>query len=72
VDSTAIQNNFGKYLDLASTEEILITKNGRPVSRLLGENTVVSFLSERLLGIFPSDVNEDSTKNEKLKRPRSL
>ncbi len=34
VTSTEIQNNFGKYLQLAAGEEIVITKNGRAVAKL--------------------------------------
>ena len=43
VNSMEIQNNFGKYLDLAARQEIVITKNGMPVARLLGMKETVSF-----------------------------
>ena len=32
---TDVENNFEKYLDLASGQKIVITKNGIPVARLL-------------------------------------
>ena len=34
VTTSEIQNNFGKYLKLSENEEIIITKNGKAVSRL--------------------------------------
>ena len=34
VNSTEVQNNFGKYLMLSASEDIIITRNGLPVSRL--------------------------------------
>lgn len=34
VNSTEIQNNFGKYLMLAAKEDVIITRNGREVARL--------------------------------------
>lgn len=34
VNSTEIQNNFGKYLNLAAKEDIIITKNGRKIAVL--------------------------------------
>ncbi|NMB11760.1 MAG: type II toxin-antitoxin system Phd/YefM family antitoxin [Firmicutes bacterium] len=39
VSSTEVQNNFGKYLMLALTGDIIITRNGMPVAKLsaLGE-----------------------------------
>ena len=68
VNSTEIQNNFGKYLDLAADQEIVITKNGLPVARLLGMKETVSFLTDRLVGLIPSDVDEAATKHERLER----
>jgi prevent-host-death family protein len=68
VNSTEIQNNFGKYLDIASGQEVIITKNGLPVARLLGMKGTVSFLSDRLVGIIPRDVDEDEVKSERLAR----
>ena len=68
INSTEIQNNFGKYLDLAAGQEIVITRNGLPVARLLGMKETVSFLTDRLVGLIPSDVDEDAVKRERLER----
>ncbi|NLW55216.1 MAG: type II toxin-antitoxin system Phd/YefM family antitoxin [Firmicutes bacterium] len=35
ITSTEVQNNFGKYLRLAEQEDIIITKNGKKVARLV-------------------------------------
>ena len=68
VNSTEIQNNFGKYLELASGQEIVITKNGTAVARLIGIEIQKKPLSEQLRGIIPSDVDEKSIKAEMLSR----
>ena len=68
VKSTDVQNNFGKYLEIASGQEIVITKNGLPVARLLGMRDTISFLSDRLVGIVPVNVDEDEAKSERLAR----
>lgn len=34
VNSTELQNNFGKYLMLAAQEDIIITRNGTPIAKL--------------------------------------
>ena len=68
VKSTDIQNNFGKYLEIASGQEVVITKNGLPVARLLGMKDTISFLSDRLVGVIPSNVNENEAKSERLAR----
>ncbi|NMB24506.1 MAG: type II toxin-antitoxin system Phd/YefM family antitoxin [Firmicutes bacterium] len=36
INSTEMQNNFGKYLMLAANEDIIITRNGAPVAKLVG------------------------------------
>jgi prevent-host-death family protein len=68
VNSTDMQNNFGKYLELAASEEIVITKKGLPVARLLGMEETVSFLSDRLVGLVSRDVDEKAAKKERLIR----
>ena len=68
VKSTDIQNNFGKYLEIASEREVVITKNGLPVARLLGMKDTISFLSDRLVGVIPTNVNENEAKSERLAR----
>ena len=66
VTSTEMQNNFGKYLEIASSGEVIITKNGVPVARLLGVKDTVTFLSDRLVGLIPNNLDEDSAKAERL------
>ncbi|MCL2867497.1 MAG: type II toxin-antitoxin system prevent-host-death family antitoxin [Clostridia bacterium] len=68
VKSTEVQNNFGKYLEMASGQEIVITKNGIPVARLLGMQDTLSFLADRLVGILPKNMDEDEAKAERLNR----
>lgn len=66
--STEVQNNFGKYLEIAAGQEVVITKNGLPVARLLGMKDTLSFLADRLVGIIPHDVDEDDAKLERLSK----
>jgi prevent-host-death family protein len=68
VNSTEIQNNFSKYLDLALGQEIVITKNGTAVARLIGMDAQNKSLSEQLRGIIPADVDEKSIRAEKMSR----
>lgn len=68
ISSTEAQNNFGKYLELSSDHEIIITKNGLPVARLLSTKAVNTFLADSLVGIVPKNVNEERIKSERLAR----
>jgi prevent-host-death family protein len=64
--SAEVQNDFSKYIDLASGQEIIITRDGLPVARLLGVKK--SFLTDRLIGIIPNNIDEDAVKAERLAR----
>ena len=35
VSSTEVQNNFGKYLRLAAKEDIIVTRNGVEIARMV-------------------------------------
>ncbi len=68
VSSTEVQNNFGRYLELSSGEEVIITKNGTAVARLIGIRLQEKSLSERLRGIIPADFDEGIVKDERMSR----
>ena len=68
VASTDVKNNFGKYLELASSQEIIITKNGSAVARLIGIKETASFLTDKLVGIVPGDADDKASKDERLAR----
>jgi len=53
VSSTEVQSDFGKYVELASEHEIIITQDG-------------PYLSDCLVGLVPVDVNEDLLKAERV------
>jgi len=63
-----VQGDLGKYVGLAANQEVIITDNGLPVARLLGVKEKTSFLSDRLVGLIPRDVDEGLAKSERLAR----
>ena len=47
--ATAMQNNFGRYLNLVmSGQEIIVTKNGKEVGRFIPKEAAVSYLTDSL------------------------
>ena len=51
--ATAMQNNFGRYLNLVmSGQEIIVTKNGKEVGRFIPKEAAVSYLTDSLTGIY--------------------
>ena len=68
VNMTDVENNLGKYLDLAAEYDIVIMRNGMEAARLIGIKTQNISISEKLRGIIPSDADERSIKNERMAR----
>ncbi len=49
-------------------QDIIITKNGVEVARLISKGKTVSFLSDSLVGVLSSDVDEKKARAERLAR----
>ena len=66
--ATAMQNNFGRYLNLVmSGQEILVTKNGKEVGRFIPKEAAVSYLTDSLTGILKEKNDLAKIKEEDLK-----
>ena len=67
VTATEMQNNFGKYLHLVMNGgEVVITRNGKEVGRVIPRKAVVSSLTDSLTGILSGDADLDQLKGERL------
>ena len=67
IGSTEFQNNVGLYLQKAATEDVIITRNGKEVARLIGAERKGSYLVDALSGLFPKETDADKAKAEYLK-----
>ena len=66
--ATEMQNNFGRYLAMVQEgSEIIVTKNGKEVGRLIPREKEVSYLTDSLAGILRSDTDIDKTREQSLK-----
>ncbi len=71
--ATEVQNNFGRFLKMVQEgQEIVIMKNGAEVARLISKGQTVSFLSDSLVGILSSDVDEKKARAERISRYENL
>lgn len=67
VTATEFKLNLGKYLDLVSSEDIWISKNGKTVAKLINPNvSAVDSLSGLLKGRVPEDTDRHSIREERL------
>lgn len=66
ITATEFKSNMGKYLEMAATEDIFITKNGKVVAKLTNPYQDRQAVAKSLFGILPSDVSLESTREERL------
>ncbi|MBR3355342.1 MAG: type II toxin-antitoxin system prevent-host-death family antitoxin [Oscillospiraceae bacterium] len=58
--ATEMKNNFGKYINMViAGNEVIITKNGKEIGRLIPKSKSISYLTDSLTGILHNDFEED-------------
>ena len=74
---TDLKVNVGKYVDLAETQDIIITKYGKPTAKIVRFDKEPWYLKkmpeqitdvEQLFGTLPADVDLDDIKAERLSK----
>ena len=70
VTATDFKTNLGKYLEIVSSEDIFITKNGKVIAQLSKPQTNKISALRSLVGIAESEseVSFDDIREERLKR----
>ena len=67
ISASEFKTNLGRYLMLAASQDIYITKNGKSIAKLTNPSVDKLALLDSLVGILPSDANVD-VKEERLSR----
>lgn len=68
ITATELKMNLGKYLMLAETEDIFITKNGKVIAKLSNPNADRVEMAKSLLGIIPADITLEEAKAERAEK----
>ena len=68
VTATELKMNLGKYLLLAESEDVYITKNGKVVAKLTNPNADRVDIAKSLVGIIPADITPEQAREERLGR----
>lgn len=68
VTATEFKTNLGRYLELVDDEEIIITRNGRRIAKLVDASHDKADILQALIGILPSDVTVEEAKMGRLKK----
>ena len=65
--ATEMKNNFGRYLAMVQEgNEIIVTKNGKEIGRLIPREKAVSYLTDSLAGILKGDTALDKAREKRL------
>lgn len=65
ITATEFKMNLGKYLMLAETEDVFITKNGKVVAKLTNPNADRVEIAKSLFGIIPADITPEEARDER-------
>ena len=70
VTATEFKTNLGKYLELAVSQDIFITKNGKKSARRTSPSVNKLAVLDNLVGIVPQDdgLDEKAIREERLAR----
>lgn len=68
VTATEFKTNLGKYLALAESEDVYITKNGKVVAKLTNPNADRIAIAKSLVGIIPADISLEEAREERLNK----
>ncbi len=66
ITATELKVNLGKYLMLAETEDIYITRNGKVVAKLSNPYQDRVDVAKSLFGILPIDMTPEEALEERL------
>ena len=68
ITATELKDNLNRYLSLAGSEDIFISKNGNTIAKLSNPNQDRINAARSLFGVLPSDVTPESARKERLSR----
>ena len=70
VTATEFKTNLVKYLEMATSQDIFITKNGKSIARLTSPAVNKLALLDDLVGIVPQEtaMDENTIREERLSR----
>ena len=68
ITATELKTNLSKYLLLAATQDIFITKNGKIIAKLSNPFLDRVELVNSLVGILPPEASEEEAREERLNK----
>jgi len=68
ITATELKMNLGKYLLMAETEDIYITRNGKIVAKLTNPNQNRVDMAKSLFGVITADITLEDARKDRLEQ----
>lgn len=68
ITATEFKSNFGRYLEMVEKEDIIITRNGKRIAKLIDANQDKTDIVRSLRGILPSDSTMEEAREGRLEK----
>lgn len=68
ITATELKTNLKKYLEIAEKEDVIITKNGKPIAKLTSPHKSNLHTINKLYGSVPKTYSLEESKEERLKK----
>jgi len=68
ITATELKANLGLYLKRLRQEDIVVTKNGKKIARIIWEEEDLSDITKSLFGILPTEVTLEEARRERPRR----
>ena len=66
ITATELKNNLGKYLSLAQSEDVFISKNGKIIAKISNPYQDRVEIAKSLFGIIPDDITLEEARAERV------
>ncbi len=66
ITATELKENLGRYLQMAMSEDIYVTKNGKVIAMLSNPHKDRVEMAKSLAGIIPADISLEEARAERL------
>ncbi len=71
--ATEVQNNFRKYLKLVQKgDDVIVSKNGEEIARMIAYDKSVSFLTDSLIGVLQNDYKDKAVTKEQPRKYENI
>ena len=66
ISLSELKTHTGRYVEMADKQDIIITKNGRRIAKLMPFKADKKAAAKSLIGVLPNDLDYDALREERI------